>query len=67
MDIQRSGTRKEDLLITPQRLAMIWVLRKILSCSGSVESMELLLDRLGKTRTNDEFLASLNESSAGKK
>jgi len=64
MDIQRSGTRKEDLLIDPQRLAMIWVLRKILSASGPVESMELLLDRLGKTKTNDEFLASVKESSS---
>jgi len=64
MDIQRSGTRKEDLLIDPQRLAMIWVLRKILSASNPVESMELLLDRLGKTKTNDEFLATLKESSS---
>jgi transcription termination factor Rho len=64
MDIQRSGTRKEDLLIDPQRLAMIWVLRKILSASGPAESMELLLDRLGKTKTNDEFLATLKESSS---
>jgi len=67
MDIQRSGTRKEDLLIGPQRLAMIWVLRKILSSSGPAESMELLLDRLGKTKTNDEFLANLHESSTGKR
>jgi len=67
MDIQRSGTRKEDLLIGPQRLAMIWVLRKILSSSGPAESMELLLDRLGKTKTNDEFLASLHEPTAGKR
>ena len=67
MDIQRSGTRKEDLLIGPQRLAMIWVLRKILSSSGPVESMELLLDRLGKTKTNDEFLATLHEPSTGKR
>jgi transcription termination factor Rho len=64
MDIQRSGTRKEDLLIDPQRLAMIWILRKILSVSGPAESMELLLDRLGKTKTNDEFLATLKEPSS---
>jgi len=64
MDIQRSGTRKEDLLIDAQRLATIWVLRKILSASGPAESMELLLDRLGKTKTNDEFLANVKESSA---
>ena len=64
MDIQRSGTRKEDLLIDAQKLAMIWVLRKILSTSGPAESLELLIDRLGKTKTNDEFLANLHDSSS---
>ena len=62
MDIQKSGTRKEDLIIESARLAKIWVLRKILSSSGPVESMELLLDRLGKSRNNDEFLANLQEA-----
>ncbi|HJW08356.1 MAG TPA: transcription termination factor Rho, partial [Holophagaceae bacterium] len=61
MDIQKSGTRKEDLLIDPAKLAKIWVLRKILSASGPVESMELLLDRLSKTKSNDDFLANLQE------
>ena len=61
MDIQKSGTRKEDLIIEAPKLAKIWVLRKILSGSGPVESMELLLDRLSKTKTNDEFLANLQE------
>ena len=61
MDIFKSGTRKEDLLIEPNRLQKIWVLRKVLAGSGPVESMELLLDRLGKTKTNDEFLANLQE------
>lgn len=61
MDIQKSGTRKEDLLIEPAKLAKIWVLRKILSASGPSESMELLVDRLGKAKTNDEFLANLQE------
>ena len=67
MDIQKSGTRKEDLLIEPPRLAKIWVLRKILSSSGPVESMELLLDRLAKSRTNDEFLANLQDNAAGRR
>ena len=62
MDIGKSGTRKEDLLIEAARLQKIWVLRKILSVSGPVESMELLLDRLGKTKNNDEFLANLQET-----
>jgi len=61
MDIQKSGTRKEDLLLDAPKLAKVWVLRKILSGSGPVESMELLVDRLGKTKTNDEFLAGLQE------
>ncbi|HEU4951234.1 MAG TPA: transcription termination factor Rho [Holophagaceae bacterium] len=61
MDIQKSGTRKEDLLVEPAKLAKIWVLRKILSGSGPVESMELLVDRLGKTKSNEEFLAALQE------
>ena len=61
MDIQKSGTRKEDLIIEAPRLAKIWVLRKILTGSGPVESMELLLDRLSKTKSNDEFLANLQE------
>jgi transcription termination factor Rho len=65
MDIQKSGTRKEDLLIEAARLQKIWVLRKILSGSGPVESMELLLDRLIKTKTNDEFLANLQDAGGG--
>ena len=62
MDIQKSGTRKEDLIIEAARLAKIWVLRKILSSSGPVESMELLLDRLGKAKNNDDFLANLQDA-----
>nr|WP_320131452.1 transcription termination factor Rho [uncultured Holophaga sp.] len=65
MDIFRSGTRKEDLLIDAARLQKIWVLRKILSASGPVESMELLVDRLGKAKNNDEFLTSMHEPSGG--
>lgn len=61
MDIFRSGTRKEDLLIDAAKLQKIWVLRKILSGSGPVESMELLIDRLGKAKNNDDFLSSMQE------
>jgi transcription termination factor Rho len=67
MDIGKSGTRKEDLLIDAARLQKIWVLRKILSASGPVESMELLLDRLAKTKTNDEFLANLQETGSSRR
>jgi transcription termination factor Rho len=62
MDIFKSGTRKEDLLIEPARLAKIWVLRKVLSASGPAESMELLVERLGKAKVNDEFLANLQDA-----
>ena len=62
MDIFKSGTRKEDLLIDPPKLAKVWVLRKILSASGPAESMELLTERLGKAKNNDEFLANLQDA-----
>jgi transcription termination factor Rho len=58
-DIHRSGTRKEELLLSPEDLNRVWVLRKVLSPLGTNESIELLLDRMGKTGSNDEFLASM--------
>ena len=59
IDIHRSGTRKEELLLDPETLRRAWVLRKVLSNLGTVECMELLLDRMTKTRSNAEFLASM--------
>ena len=59
IDIHRSGTRKEELLLRPEILRRAWVLRKVLSNLGTVECMELLLDRMTKTRSNAEFLASM--------
>ncbi|HZP22853.1 MAG TPA: transcription termination factor Rho [Terriglobales bacterium] len=59
IDIQRSGTRKEELLIPKEDLARIWVLRKILNPLSPVEAMELLIDKLGKARSNNEFLANM--------
>ena len=59
IDIHRSGTRKEELLLDPDTLRRVWVLRKVLSSLGTTECMELLLDRMGKTRGNAEFLASM--------
>ena len=58
-DIHRSGTRKEELLLDAEDLNRVWVLRKVLSPLGTNESIELLLDRMGKTRSNDEFLNSM--------
>jgi transcription termination factor Rho len=59
IDIQRSGTRKEELLIPKEDLARIWILRKVLNPLSPVEAMELLIDKLGKTRTNGEFLSNM--------
>ncbi len=59
IDIQRSGTRKEELLIPKEDLARIWVLRKILNPLSPVEAMELLIDKLGKARSNGEFLSNM--------
>jgi transcription termination factor Rho len=60
IDINRSGTRKDELLLPPDELNRIWVLRKVLSPLSTVEAMELLLGRLSKTKTNGEFLASMS-------
>jgi len=59
IDVNRSGTRKEELLLSQEELNRVWVLRKVLSQMSSVESMELLLDRMSKTRNNAEFLGSM--------
>jgi transcription termination factor Rho len=59
IDIHKSGTRKDELLLPKDDLNRIWVLRKVLSPLSPVESIELLLDKLGKTRTNAEFLSSM--------
>jgi transcription termination factor Rho len=59
IDLQKSGTRKEELLIAKEDLSRIWVLRKVLQPLSPVEAMELLLDKMGKTRTNADFLASM--------
>jgi transcription termination factor Rho len=60
IDIQRSGTRKEELLIPKDDLSRIWVLRKVLNPLSPVEAMELLIDKLSKTRSNSEFLSNMS-------
>jgi transcription termination factor Rho len=60
IDIQRSGTRKEELIIPKEDLARTWVLRRVLNPLSPVEAMELLTERMGKTRSNAEFLSSMN-------
>ena len=61
IDINRSGTRKEELLLTQKELDRTWVLRKVLHSLSSVEAMELLIDRMSKTAGNESFLDSMNE------
>ena len=61
IDITRSGTRKEELLIKNKDLNRIWILRKVLSQLGEVEAMELLQDKMSKTKTNNEFLDAMSK------
>jgi transcription termination factor Rho len=63
IDINRSGTRKDELLLPPEELNRVWILRKVLSGLSPVEAMELLLSRLAKTKNNAEFLASMQSPS----
>ncbi len=60
IDINRSGTRKEELLMSKDMLNRVWVLRKVLNPLSVTESMELLLEKLGKTKTNADFLKSMS-------
>src|SRR6266446_1587463 len=60
IDIQRSGTRKDELLLPPEELSRVWVLRKVLSPLSTVEAMELLISRLSKSKANMEFLSSMS-------
>ncbi len=60
IDINRSGTRKEELLLTKKELSRVWVLRKLLNEMNPVEAMEFLLDKMRGTRNNDDFLDSMS-------
>lgn len=61
IDLQKSGTRKEELLIPKKDLDRIWVLRRVINPLSSVEQMELVLERLDKSKNNAEFLSSMNQ------
>ena len=65
INIKKSGTRKEELLLTEQELQKIWILRKVLNPMEDVEVTELILDRMKKSKTNEAFLASMNSGTAG--
>jgi len=65
IDINRSGTRKEELLVPRDELNRIWILRKVLNPLSTVEAMELLLDKMGKSKSNGDFLASMSGGGKG--
>ena len=61
IDVQKSGTRKEDLLLDAGDLQKVFILRKILSAMGTVDAMEFLLDKMKDCKTNEEFFKSMNQ------
>ncbi len=64
IDIKRSNTRREELLVDKEDLAKIWLLRKVLNELNSTEAMELLIEKVSKTKTNKDFLKSMNKVNA---
>ena len=60
IDILRSGTRKDELLVDKGTLAKMYVLRRILAPMGTIDAIEFLLDKLRQTKTNDDFFDSMN-------
>ena len=62
IDVNKSGTRREELLMTEEELKRIWILRRVLSDMNPVEAMELLTNRMRRSKTNEEFLQSMNLS-----
>ena len=65
INIKKSGTRKEELLLTEEELSKIWVLRKVINPMDDAEIIELLIDRMKKTKTNEVFLRSMNSAEMG--
>jgi transcription termination factor Rho len=59
IDVQRSGTRREELLLDENALRQVWMMRRMVSMLGGSEGTELLLGRLSKTQSNEEFLETL--------
>ena len=61
LDVGKSGTRKEELLVEPAKLSKMWVLRRILMQMGTVDAMTFLLDKMKDAKSNDDFFASMNQ------
>jgi len=62
--IKKSGTRKEELLLTEFEMKMMWILRKFINPMEDIEVIEMLLDKMRKSKSNDAFLRSMNTGSA---
>jgi transcription termination factor Rho len=60
LDVNKSGTRKEELLLSREELSRLWILRKLLNEMNMIEGMEFLLDRMGETKDNKDFLRAMN-------
>ena len=60
INVNRSGTRREELLLSEDELKKVWVLRRVLNDMNPAEAMELLTNRMRRTKTNDEFLMSVD-------
>ncbi|GGD59921.1 transcription termination factor Rho [Croceicoccus mobilis] len=61
LDVGKSGTRKEELLVGKEQLSKMWVLRRILMQMGTIDSMEFLLDKMKDSKTNEDFFATMNQ------
>ena len=61
IDVTKSGTRKEELLVDKQTLSKMWVLRRILNPMGTVDAVEFLLGKMKETKNNDEFFNGMNQ------
>ena len=61
MDVGKSGTRKEELLVEKSKLSKMWVLRRILMQMGTTDAMEFLLDKMKDSKTNEDFFDSMNQ------
>jgi transcription termination factor Rho len=61
LDVGKSGTRKEELLVDPATLSKMWVLRRILMQMGTIDAMQFLLDKMKDAKSNEDFFASMNQ------
>ena len=61
LDVGKSGTRKEELLVDQNVLTKMWVLRRILMQMGTVDAMQFLLDKMKDAKSNEDFFASMNQ------